>query len=254
MRLQPALIVAWALLALSAGRFPVVHAAASTASAGPATKTVAPRGELWPLASLTDESFGVSVRALALRREVRMYQWRAQTGTDGSVSWSREWSSERIVIPAALRDADHVNPGRMPFPSAAWRASQVELDGHLVDTGLFAHFNDWQPHPVDTTSLPPNLAASFSGDEGCIHSGRDAAKPAIGDLRICWEQLPAGPVEGVVRLEADRWVAGEVPVTRGVQHEDFALDVPERVYWLMGGALLAGFLLFALAAQRRRRE
>jgi len=231
-------------------------AAVPVAADGQALEESPPRGELWPLQALADETFAVSSRALALRRDVRMYQWRAETGVDGSVSWSREWSAESVRVPTALRDGEHVNPESMPFRGAAWRATAVMLDGHPVDASLYAHFDDWTRLAVDATSLPPNLAASFTSADGCVYSGEDAATPAIGDLRICWDILPAGPIEGVVRLDAGRWVAEDSPVARGTQREDFALDeiaVQNGGYWLLA-LLLPGFLLLVWVFRKRGRS
>ncbi|MEZ5439040.1 MAG: TMEM43 family protein, partial [Lysobacteraceae bacterium] len=185
MTLRRASFAACALFALLFATMPVVLTAAPTSAVDPVVEAVPPRGELWPLTPLADDSFGVSVRALALRREVRMFQWRAETDVDGSVRWSQAWAPERIAIPAALRDDGHINPERMPFQGATWRASTVELDGRTVDPSLYAHFDDWEPFSIDAASLPPNLAASFSSVDGCVHSGEDAANPVVGDLRIC---------------------------------------------------------------------
>lgn len=221
--------------------------AKSPAHDAEATGQVPPRGELWPLEPLVDETFGVSTRALALRRDVRMYQWRATTDIDGSVSWSEAWLDEAVGTPPALRDAGHANPGRLPFHGVTWRATKVELDGHPVDASLYAHFEDWTPLAMDASSLPPNLAASFVSVDGCLYSGGEPAAPAIGDLRICWEILPAGPIEGAVHLQAGRWVADAAPVARGMQREDFALGEPgaqpDGLWKLLVLGLLLGCLL-----------
>ncbi|HPF73721.1 MAG: hypothetical protein H7A20_03690 [Rhodanobacteraceae bacterium] len=211
-----------------------------------------PRGELWPLQPLSDDSFAVSTRALALRRDVRMYQWRAETGVDGSVRWSREWADALLETPAALKDDEHVNPGVMPFRGATWRASAVELDGHPVEPALYSHFEDWTPLAVAADTLPPNLAASFREVDGCLYSGEDASVPAIGDLRICWETLPAGPIEGAIRLDGGRWVAGVEPVGRGSQGEDFAFEELGRGYWLLAGLLLGVLLMYFMFRGRGR--
>ncbi len=175
---------------------------------------------------------------------------------DGSVSWSQAWADQRIELPAALSDETHANPADIPFHSVTWRAAAVELDGHPVDASLYAHFEDCKPLAVDIAALPPNLAASFSGAHGCLYSGGDIMKPAVGDLRICWDILPAGPIEGSVRLQAGRWVANDAPVTRGAQGGDFSLDEyngGDWRYWLLA-LLLPGFLLLVWLLRNRGRS
>src|SRR3546814_14061628 len=82
------------------------------------------------------------------------------------------------------------------------------LVGLLLDP--FALFDDgWRTQDVQLDLLPENLAAIFRVENGLLLSSEDLSRPQIGDLRISWQVLPAGPVHGYAVLDDGGLSMGE---------------------------------------------
>ncbi|MEO5558354.1 MAG: TMEM43 family protein, partial [Dokdonella sp.] len=48
--------------------------------------------------------------------------------------------------------------------------------------------------PVHVAQLPPNLAATFRDHDGVLYAGADPDHGAVGDLRVSYRVVAAGPV------------------------------------------------------------
>lgn len=216
-------------------------------------------GDLAAREPLLDPVFGFSARALGLRRNVEMWQWSEATeGGATAASYRAQWSS--TAIDSSNFDADHRNP-KMPFVSAQWFSDSALLNGRPVAPALLATLDDWQTQDVQLDSLPENLAAVFRVENGMLSSGEDLSRPQIGDLRISWQVLPAGPVHGYAVVGASGLDMGEgAGLIRGAAIDT---DLPglqqgarpgsDLLWWLLA-ALLAGALLLGVLLRRAREK
>lgn len=211
-------------------------------------------GELAASEPLTDPDFGVAVRALALRRTVEMWQWQRTDGVPGAVSYQALWSQQ--TIDSSAFDRAHRNP-TMPFASAQWWSDSALLNGRPVSPALLATLDGWQAQAANVDALPENLAAIFRAEKGLLFTGSDSAQPQIGDLRVSWQALPAGPVHGLALVDdAALAVAEGAGLIRGM---DADAELPglaqgarpgsDLLWWLVAASLLA---LALLALVRRR--
>lgn len=159
-------------------------------------------GELAASDSVGDPVFGMAARALGLRRIVEMWQWQEARDADGARSYRPIWAEQAIDSRSFAGDGSHANPD-MPFASAQWWSSTALLGGLSVAPDLLAGLDGWQPVAADDSLLPENLAVVFRAVDGMLISGNDPHAPEIGDLRVHWQVLPAGPVHGDVQLLDD---------------------------------------------------
>jgi hypothetical protein len=170
-------------------------------------------GEATATQPVRDEEFGVDVPALALRRRVEMYQWDEKTSrreekqvgggtrTVTEYRYEKEWDDDAIDSSRFEQQAGHANPGPLPYAGETWRAEQVRVGGFALAPEVAGEIEGWEKVPAARISLPPNLAASFRAAGDWFTTGADGAAPAIGDVRVRFEMLPAGPVSIVARQQ-----------------------------------------------------
>ena len=157
-------------------------------------------------APVADPDFGVSTQGLALRREVEMFQWvekretRTERRADGSTRqveeyrYERRWSEDHQDSSRFEERSGHENPPPPPFRSQRFSASEVRVDGRVLDARIASEIGGWEPLPASTEALPPNLAASLRLFDGWLYSGENFASPQVGDLRIRFARIPEGEV------------------------------------------------------------
>lgn len=213
--------------------------------------------------ALVDPDFGVSVQALGLRREVQMRQW---TRADGE--YRAQWREERVD--ASQFPSTYANPPDPAYGSARWIARDARLDGRRLAPELLAQLDGWAALPADEVAgaLPPNLAMVFQPAGNWLSSSADPDAPVVGDLRIRWWQLPAGPMQASLVDIDGTWQAPgpEVELVRGEESDPVPLPadgipgLPERerdgessLPMLLGLALIALALAGGIFLLRRRR-
>jgi hypothetical protein len=210
-----------------------------------------------------DEEFGVDVPALALRRRVEMYQWDEKksrreekqvgggTHTVTEYRYEQDWDDDAIDSSRFEQAAGHANPGPLPYTAQTWRADEVRLGGYTLAPEVVGEIGGWENVPAARIALPPNLAASFRAAGDWFTTSIDGENPSVGDVRVRFEQLPAGPVSVVARQQAGALVThatasgGElVLVERGTVAADAMFDAEaERNSLFAWGLRGAGFVL-----------
>lgn len=218
-------------------------------------------GELAASESIRDTVFGPAARALGLRRTVEMWQWQEVRDTEGERSYRPIWAERPIDSRDFAGDGSHVNPD-MPFASAQWWSSTALLGGLPVAPDLLAGLDGWQPLPADESLLPENLAVVFRADDGLLISGNDPLAPEIGDLRVRWQLLPAGPVHGEAQLiDGVLHVGSGGGLVRGLAEggalpglAQGARPGSDLLLWVAGAAALALVVLLLSWGRGRKRR
>ncbi len=163
---------------------------------------------------LRDPVLGVAETAIALVREVEMYQWREDSRTEtrttvgGSeervttYSYRPEWSS-RHIDSSRFNQADaHRNPAGFPIESETRRADNVALGAFRLNPALIAQIRQSEPFELGAehaASLPERFRERASTDQsGWLHVG-DPLAPEIGDMRIRLKVVRDQPVSLLAR-------------------------------------------------------
>jgi hypothetical protein len=161
---------------------------------------------------VTDPAFAVSIPALALRREVEMFQWeenkstttRRTSGggeeTTTTYSYDKDWDDD-LVDSSDFRESGHDNPAEMPYRGEEWRASPIHLGGFVLSDAAAAELGGWRRVDLAGVQLPPNLAASFRLDDGWFVTSENPDAPKVGDVRVRFEYIPEGPTSVVARQQ-----------------------------------------------------
>jgi hypothetical protein len=157
----------------------------------------------------------VSLPALALRRRVEMYQWvekqdkrkEKQVGggerTITEYRYEKRWEDEAIDSSRFERRSGHENPGSFPYRDADWRASDVRVGAYALAPELVREIDGWERVATEKVVLPPNLAASFRADGSWFTTSQERGSPAVGDVRVRFDSIPAGTFSIVAAQRAN---------------------------------------------------
>lgn len=273
-------VLAAAMLVLAAGM--MYDGAGDAVSATVVTADVVDRalegrrirvsGRLESGESLRDPVLGVSAGAVALIREVEMYQWQETFPTAGlrrsrgipesagDPRYRAAWHARRIAS-ERFRDADiYRNPREWPLRAATWRAREPRLGAFRLDPALLdpsaGAMRQQRPlisAPLD--GLPPALRARATNRQpDWLYIG-DPLMPEIGDLRVRVYALPAQQVTVTGIQRGDRLVAA--PAGTGLEWHASGADGPSRRLaaaspgWLAAAALAVALVVGMLRARRR---
>ncbi len=180
----------------------VTLTAISTERVDPANDNhrVSASGSLKVAKPARDPQLGVSADAVGLLRTVEMLQWHECASAEGC-DYALKWS-EQPVDSSAFKKG-HENPAHLPFASARFLADDIRLGAFKVDAALATAAAEPAAFPVHVAQLPPNLAATFRDHEGVLYAGADPDHGAVGDLRVSYRVVAAGPVHLAAIQEGD---------------------------------------------------
>jgi len=150
------------------------------------------QGKLQVLKAPRDPDLGITAPAVALLRNVSMYQWQEHCKGD-DCSYELGWSVQHIDSSKFHVPSGHENK-RPPFFNARFFASELRLGDVAVDPAILMGRTPID-YRIEASALPPNLAATFSVVDGLLYAGGDPAHPAANMLRISYRIIPAGDVE-----------------------------------------------------------
>ncbi len=195
-------------------------------------------------APIQDADFGVSIEAIKLSREVKMYQWIESkhtkkkdkigggTETTTTYTYDKGWSSNQVRSSSFHVPAGHENP-TPSFANTSTYAEKVTVGAFSLPRDLVTSIGGEKPLPVtslDGASESVKAKAKLSPDE--IYIGTDPAHPQVGDLRITFSTISTGPVSIVAMQNQTSLVryptrtkgtlvlveTGEVPPSEMFQH------------------------------------
>jgi transmembrane protein TMEM43 len=190
--------------ALREGMAKVVSITADQVNPANAGKLVHVQGLVSTEETLHDPLFGVSTRALRLRRLVETYQWRqrserhqqqtasGQRKTVTTYRYDRTWSAQLIDSSHFQEPFGHENPKSLPpFPSHDWEAKHFRLGQFTLPAGLREQLRSFAPLGIRVGEPPPSARqAGFRALDASFYQGADPRWPQIGDVRIVYESVP----------------------------------------------------------------
>jgi hypothetical protein len=165
---------------------------------------------------LTDETFGISAKALRLRRDVDMYQWKETKTTDEkkklgggketttTYSYEKGWFSEHINSGSFKKPAGHENPATMAHKSTEMTAKDARLGAFQLTESLVGKIDNFRALAIaDDTEVPDSLGDKASVAHGGFYIGPNPSSPAIGDLRIFFKEVPPTEISMVSAQTGD---------------------------------------------------
>lgn len=163
-----------------------------------------------------DPYFQVQVAALRLKRLAEMYQWKEESSTKteknagGSETktteyrYKKNWSQSLIDSSNFKRPQGHENPSSMSVKSDEFLAKVIQLGEFRLPATLarkISNDEDVVLTAEDFAKLPEEDRARFTLYDGGWYLGDNPDSPAIGDVRVSFEQVK--PAAVTVRSEQE---------------------------------------------------
>ncbi len=250
---------------LAEGAGKVVSVPAASVDAAREGALVHVTGQATTAEVLRDPTFGVERNALALEREVEMYQWvqneerkeRKKLGggteTVTTYTYSTDWRREAVDSASFEESSGHENPS-FPFESESWRAGDVRLGAYQLAPDLAGELDEKKAVPVGEAELErvaADVREGLTAAGGGFYRGADPGSPKVGDVRVRFQVVEPAQASVVAAQRGQRLepyhaqAGGDIAlVSYGAQSAEAmfgaARTANNRLTWLLR---LAGFVL-----------
>lgn len=162
-------------------------------------------GPVKAVGTVADDQFGIEAAgALAISREVEMYQWveKSESKTEKNLggseettttySYAREWTSRRVDSSDFKIPAGHENPG-FAVNGTSIVVDSATVGAFTLDGNRVANLGDEKQirlNDVDLERIANNIATGkpLRLNQGDIYLGNSATSPQIGDMKIRFER------------------------------------------------------------------
>lgn len=151
---------------------------------------------------LRDSQFPVSSNALALRRSVKMYQWRENKSSEKrkklgggeetvtTYSYEKTWSSSLIDSSRFKKSSSHRNPGRMLFENRNVTARNATIGAFRLTSGQVGGIQNYEALTAEAGSELPRTGKPIHASQGGYYIGNNESAPEIGDMIITFAHVP----------------------------------------------------------------
>ncbi|XP_063147755.1 transmembrane protein 43 isoform X2 [Candoia aspera] len=141
---------------------------------------------------LYDPSYGLSIRAVKLKRQVEMYQWveyeesreyeeNGEVKKETRYSYNTEWKSEVVNSRNFDREIGHKNPSAMAVESFTAVAPDVQVGKFFLSRGLIEKIDNFKQ--MSLSKLEDPHADVIRSGNYFFHS-ENPRRPEVGDLRV----------------------------------------------------------------------
>jgi hypothetical protein len=169
-------------------------------------------GQAQPSEAIVDDVFPVRSEGLRLDRTVEMYQWREHregSGDDREYRYEQVWAEGRIPSERFRAGGSRVNPAPPTIASERRYPTEVSIGAFGVAPTLLVHL------PASEAVVVTGAGDVYVGGElyratGAAFSTSRQPSPEIGDVRVRFEAVPAGPISvlgGINGSTVGRWTA-----------------------------------------------
>lgn len=194
--------------ALAEGAAAVITVPADKVDPANEHKLVAMSAEAKTSETVTDPQFAVAQTAIALVRDVEMYQWKeikeehttkntgGSTDTTITYDYKQEWADD-VIDSSDFHVGGYDNPKRMEFEPEHFQAKNVTVGAFQLPQDMVSKIDQDESLPVadsDLARLPGSLKHRAKLADSGFYIGLDPANPQVGDLRVHFKVVKPGMV------------------------------------------------------------
>ncbi|GGD18217.1 TMEM43 family protein [Aureimonas glaciei] len=209
---------------LSEGQSTVVSIDPATVQAANEGKLVYAQGDAVVADPLVDPLLGVEAAGIRLQRQVEMFQWKESSKSETrtklgggeetvtTYTYARDWAEGPIDSSEFHAPAGHENP-EMPLGSDSIQAPAAAFGGFTLGDEVLSQVSGDEPVALSADAGEQIEAALAETGRpvtvalGRIFVGENANAPALGDLRISYTKVPAGPLSLIAQQSGDSFTA-----------------------------------------------
>ncbi|MBZ0114163.1 MAG: TMEM43 family protein, partial [Thermoanaerobaculia bacterium] len=230
---------------LNEGAGEVIAVSAQSVDPSREGKLIHTQGRAQTDETLADPSFGIEAPgALALQREVEMYQWIEEskseerkklgggTETVTTYTYHKDWSSSSHASSSFKDSQGHENPS-FPVSADAWRATTVNLGAMTLGESLSLQINRSESRDVNETDLqrvPAELRANLRAVNGRFYWGDDPSSPRVGDARIGFKTIQPTDVTVVGQQRGSNLDSYKTKVGGTIALLSYGAKTPEEMF------------------------
>jgi hypothetical protein len=160
---------------------------------------------------MEDPDFGIAIKALRIRRNAEMFQWKERQSTikqenqDGSqtsitrYSYHPVWSST-LISSYNFDDRSYYNPDQFPIQGYIENSSEVTLGAFTISKEFVNQLDQWIGTNIPDTAYPnmANQRLYPSGSNNLAYIGRGTLdRPEVGDVRISFDIIPPSTISAM---------------------------------------------------------
>lgn len=154
---------------------------------------------------LVDSATRISVPALMVRRDSKMYQWIEKSekpagSKDPVYSYELGWKSG--LDEHHDKSAGHRNPVSYTFPSGTETVTEADLGKLKVSPAVLRQIGPitrYYPNEKDLKTLPEPVRNRVQISGSSLYLGKNPSSPEIGDEQIDFKILPPGTMSVIAR-------------------------------------------------------
>lgn len=154
---------------------------------------------------LKDDIFGITKKAVKMKRNVEMYQWKESCKTDDNdnekCTYEKVWESD-LLDSSEYVESGHNNPSYMLYESEEYIASDVKLGAFTLPEELIKSLKYDKKKTNDELVNEYNNSKENIKIDGKYLTNVKEDGPEIGDLRISYEYTTAKNVS-VIGVQTD---------------------------------------------------
>ncbi|QGJ70254.1 Hypothetical protein PBC10988_19490 [Planctomycetales bacterium 10988] len=223
-------------------------------------------GDLSVKSNLQDETFGLSVPAVKMRRRVVLYQWEetvaneARSQLGGTIQnvqdarYRKVWHRNIIPSQGFLVKRSPENPKAKTIEDQEYLAKEVQLGDYTLAISMLDNLQQYKPLPrkyLQKEKVPAAMQASVHPIEGGWYIGNNPHVPQIGDMKVMYDVILPGPVTALGQQRSTQlgpWITrfnqrieflqqgsySKAQVVAALPHEDLVQSWSIRVgVWLL---------------------
>jgi len=162
--------------------------------------------------ALTDESFGVTAKAIRLRRQVHFFEWKENKESKkrkkmgGSEETVTTYTYEKTWVDSHQDSSDfkekgHTNPSPPDIQDQTFASKDATIGAFKLQGPVLDDLSNFEKFPLKDVHLPSDKKMKVTND--VLYQGKDPASPAVGDVKVDFQVVNPGQLSLVAKQVGD---------------------------------------------------
>lgn len=162
--------------------------------------------------ALEDAAFGVSAKAIRLRRHVQLFEWvekkeskkRKKLGggeeTTTTYTYEKKWVGQHEDS-SGYKEKGHDNPAPPDIDDKDFTSSDATIGAYKLGGPVLEDLNQFEKLPLANVKVPSDKKFKLTND--VLYQGKDPAAPNVGDVKVDFQVVNPGKISLVAKQAGD---------------------------------------------------